>query len=234
MSKLVTVAVSFCMECPFCYDGREVEDEVRCLAVDLGDQFRAIGRTQTKPGTWAPIPRWCPLRKADRPMTSPLHLGLTATRHGMSDRQWSTVHRLVTRASAPHGLVAHHGECDGGDAQFHRMLVEIRRAPDPWRAGPIRIVVHPGPVGGRHRGDCEIDPKLGDELLDHLPYMKRNAAIVAASQVMVAAPFEDEPQPRGGTWATIGMARRALRRGLLRGLHVVGRDGQLLDHARWP
>lgn len=162
-------------------------------------------------------------------MTSPLHLGMTATRHGMSDRQWSTVHRLVTEA-APRGFVAHHGECDGGDTQFHRMLVEIRRAPS---AGPIRIVVHPGPVGGRHRGDCPIDPVHGDELLDHLPCMKRNAVIVAASQVMIAAPFEDEPHDSGGTWGTIGMARRALRRGELRELHVVGRDGQLLDHGGW-
>jgi len=161
-----------------------------------------------------------------------LHVGFTGTRHGMSDRQWSAVYDLVTRA-APQGLVAHHGECDGGDTQFHRMLVDIRHSPRLWQAGPIRIVVHPGPLGGRHRGDCPIDPVAGDELLEHLPYLKRNAAIVAASQVMIAAPLQNEPQERGGTWATIGMARRALRLGRLQALHVVGRGGEMLDHGAW-
>lgn len=62
----------------------------------------------------------------------------------------------------------------------------------------------------------------------------RNAAIVAAAQILIAAPLQDEPQRRGGTWATIGVARRALRDGKLRALYVVGRDGQMLDHSRWP
>ena len=61
--------------------------------------------------------------------------------------------------------------------------------------------------------------------------MRRNADIVAASRVMLAAPYEDTPQPRGGTWGTIAMARKALAAGKLDRLIVVGRDGRLLEPA---
>jgi len=41
--------------------------------------------------------------------------------------------------------------------------------------------------------------------------MKRNRAIVDISTVMIATPFEDTEQKFGGTWKTIGMARKVSR-----------------------
>lgn len=157
-------------------------------------------------------------------MTEQIHIGYTGTRHGMSSPQATRVIHLLSAAT--NGLstyVAHHGLCVGGDEQFHDICRASSRA---------YIVGHPGPdwpAGAlcARITDC-------NEVLDPMPHMKRNASIVAASKVMIAAPYEDTPQPKGGTWRTIGMARKALARGLLKELHVVGRSGELLDYSRWP
>lgn len=148
-----------------------------------------------------------------------LHLGFTGTRRGMSSAQVERVCELLDDDLGLNGFILHHGDCVGADAEFHA----ICRTP---RGGPVTVIVHPSthPL----RAYCN-----GDAILAAQPPLVRNAAIIAASQVMVAAPYEDEPQPRGGTWRTIGMARRALELGLLRQLYVVGRGGVLLDHGRW-
>lgn len=155
-----------------------------------------------------------------------IHLGFTGTRHGLTDEQRLRVLLLVHDLAYGHALTAHHGLCVGADAEFHDMVRAVAHAVPAYA-----IIGHPGPdwPSGKLCAAVECD-----QLLAPLPHMKRNSAIVAASHVMIAAPFEDEPQPRGGTWATIGMARRALRQGKLRDLCVVGRGGELLDHARWP
>ncbi len=57
--------------------------------------------------------------------------------------------------------------------------------------------------------------------------MRRNADIVNESTVMIAAPFEDVEQTSGGTWRTIGMARKKLRP-----LVIVWRDGHV-TRERW-
>lgn len=159
-----------------------------------------------------------------------IHVGFTGTRFGMTDAQRLTVIRTLedqldeTMIAARTGFVAHHGDCEGADSQFHAIVL--------WTFRPIGsfIEVHPGPDGDPHRAWNGSY----DRIHPPAPHMKRNAAIVAVSQIMIAAPFEDEPQSRGGTWATIGMARKALKRSPSRRLYVVGRDGALLDHARWP
>lgn len=148
-----------------------------------------------------------------------MHIGFTGTRHGMSGRQFSRVTREVERL-ATGDVVAHHGLCVGADAEFHRLMRRFDGA---------EIDGHPGPDGHLRAQDV-----LCDWVHDPAPYMARNADIVAASHVMIAAPYEDTPQPRGGTWATIKMARAALAAGKLRELIVVGRGGELLDQAAWP
>lgn len=154
-------------------------------------------------------------------MTEPIHIGFTGTRRGMTPAQVTSVERCIYTAAGPHGLaiVAHHGDCIGADEQFHGLCRRNTRS--------VRIVIHPSTHS--LRAFC-----AGDETLEPLPPLDRNAAIVAASQMMIAAPLQDDPQPRGGTWATIHMARQALRAGRLRELHVVGRSGELLDHGAWP
>lgn len=156
-----------------------------------------------------------------------LHIGFTGTRVGMSPAQLRGVmDAILDRIGG--GFVAHHGDCVGADAEFHRLC----RGQWP---GPVRIVAHPGPPSG-WSANCESDQRWVWK-----PYMVRNRDIVDMieadgpdSRLMIAAPLEREPQPRGGTWATIAMAREALRRGRLSELVVIGRDGELLDHTRWP
>lgn len=92
-------------------------------------------------------------------------------------------------------IVAHHGDCIGADAQFHDM-VRIR--------GGSRIVIHP-PIDEEHRAFC-----VGANLcLEPLKHMQRNKQIVACSCMLIATPFDMVEQDRGGTWKTIGFARKA-------------------------
>lgn len=160
------------------------------------------------------------------------HIGFTGTRHGMSTEQRDAVDAIVAEMFG--AVTAHHGLCVGADEEFQAIT----------RVRGIDVIGHPGP-DWPHGDLCARVVCL--DVLDPLPHMKRNAAIVAASSIMIAAPHEPEPQPcggtwgtelarpptRGGTWATIGMARKALRAGKLQRLYVVGRNGQLMDHERW-
>jgi hypothetical protein len=153
----------------------------------------------------------------------PLHLGFTGSRRGMSDPQLRAVSRLLTDLADIHRvpIIAHHGCCVGADEDFHALARERG-----WR-----VIGHPGP-------DWPDGPlcayAICGETVNPAPYPVRNQAIVDAASVMIATPLEVRPQPRGGTWSTVRMALRALRAGGLRELHVVGRDGAMLDHARWP
>jgi hypothetical protein len=160
-----------------------------------------------------------------------INIGFTGTRHGMSLSQFSTVQSMLRRHRLDGSITGHHGCCVGGDAEFHRLL----RGIDAFIAG------HPGP--GYPNGPL-CARVICDFVEDPLPYMQRNRSIVSATSrdeehdrapgIMIAAPYEDAPQIRGGTWATIRMALRALRTGKLQALNVVGRNGDLLNHARWP
>lgn len=152
----------------------------------------------------------------------PLHLGFTGTRFGLSEPQRRAVFDLLTAIADIHRvpIVAHHGCCVGSDEDFHALCRERQ-----WR-----VIGHPGPDWP----DGEFCAyTICGETVDPQPYMVRNQAIVDAAQIMIATPLEARPQVRGGTWRTIGMALRALRAGKLSELHVVGRDGQMLDHGAW-
>jgi hypothetical protein len=159
-----------------------------------------------------------------------INIGFTGTRHGMSNSQSAAVGALLWTRRATNLVTTHHGCCVGADDEFHRMSRRI----DAF------IVGHPGP-GWPNGPLCAR--VMCDFVEDPLLYMQRNRAIVAAASraeehdrapgIMIAAPYEDTPQPRGGTWATIRMAIRALRAGKLQALHVVGRNGDLIDHTRW-
>lgn len=147
-----------------------------------------------------------------------LHLGFTGTRHGLSQHQGA---RVASQLDEHRPSVAHHGCCVGADEEF--ALIANNRE---WH-----IIGHP-PSRSEFISTRALE--LCHEIMQPEDYARRNAAIVAASQIMIAAPLESTPQKRGGTWMTIRMARRALRAGKLQALYVVGRDGVLLDHTRWP
>lgn len=119
-------------------------------------------------------------------------IGFTGTRHGMTAAQRRAVASIIDEAGV---VTAHHGDCVGADADFHEL---VRRD-----SSGNRIVGHL-PVNESDRAFCQFD-----EVREPLPYMRRNAEIVKAADVMIATPYEAEQQPRGGTWRTVEMARKA-------------------------
>lgn len=127
-----------------------------------------------------------------------IHIGFTGTRNGMTDRQLAMVLLIVRdQVRMPSGvrdLTAHHGDCLGADAQFHRIARDV---PGSWLVGHI-------PAIDVDRAFCAFD-----EVRDPLPYMRRNREIVRAAHLMIAAPPTLEELQHGGTWRTIGLARKA-------------------------
>lgn len=139
------------------------------------------------------------------------HIGFTGTRHGMTPEQYCKVIEILGERTE-YEYVAHHGDCIGADADFHRIAY----------ATSVRIVGHI-PEDNTHRAFCEFH-----EVRSPLPHMKRNKAIVAESDVMIATPLEMTEQERGGTWKTIGFTRKAGKP-----LAIVWRDGTV-SKERWP
>lgn len=126
------------------------------------------------------------------------HIGFTGTRYGMTAEQRSCLYDLLISQQVHWSpLCLHHGDCTGADAEVHRMARQDIM---------VRVEKHP-PDKWSNWARCEMLP--GETSHPPLPYMKRNAVIVAAADVMFAAPAEITEQDRGGTWATIRMARRA-------------------------
>jgi hypothetical protein len=143
-----------------------------------------------------------------------IHIGFTGTRYGITDNQIASMTRLMKEVheSAGKQVTAHHGDCEGADAFFH-----VSASVFGWR-----IHVHP-PIGNSRRAHC-----AGDVTAKPKPYLVRNADIVAESDVMFAMPLDMTEQARGGTWATIRMARKAGKP-----LAIVWPDGNVTKE-RWP
>ena len=131
-----------------------------------------------------------------------IHVGYTGTRHGMSPAQLDHVIRLVTGLYKLDELTAHHGDCVGGDNEFHDVMTRFARA----------IVIH-APVDRANRAYCDRDQPRGDNRHDTIvmpakTHFARNRDIVIASSIMIAAPYEPIYQTRGGTWYTVDYARK--------------------------
>jgi hypothetical protein len=120
-------------------------------------------------------------------------VGITATREGLTSKQRWRLEILLMQLSPDE---AHHGDCVGGDAEFHEMCLDLS----------IPVWIHP-PVDNKYRAWC----KSAAGIASGLPYLDRNKVIVNSVDYMFACPKEDiEPRPaRGqGTWSTIRYARR--------------------------
>ena len=91
----------------------------------------------------------------------------------------------------------HHGACIGADAVAHQCALN---------AG-LRIVVHPPTKRDRIAYPCIAihRPPHDVTVLDPLPYLERNRAIVDASTRLIALP-ECAEQIRSGTWSTVRYA----------------------------
>ncbi len=121
-------------------------------------------------------------------------VGFTGTQRGMTGPQRESVVRLL--GSLKPGAV-HHGDCVGADTTFH----------DLCNRQGIPIIIHP-PLQGRKRAMCN---GRNVTILAPKAFLARNRDIVDASDVLIAAPFEEKEVLRSGTWATVRYAEQARR-----------------------
>ena len=126
-----------------------------------------------------------------------IHVGFTGTRFGMTFAQRRAVDEIVrllatSAIGGRRAWTAHHGDCVGADSEFHDIAF----------AHGGRIIIHPGPTIDNSAG------RDGDERLPALTHFARNRDIVAAADVMIATPKEQERQLRGGTWYTVDQSRK--------------------------
>lgn len=123
-----------------------------------------------------------------------IHVSFTGTRIGMSQPQRTAVYQLLVSMVRTYGPpIAHHGDCIGADADFHAIC----------RGLDLAIHGHP-PQQANMRAFCTFDVEH-----DPLKYMDRNYAMVQLADRVIACPAEPAERSRGGTWATVRMARRA-------------------------
>lgn len=122
-------------------------------------------------------------------------VGFTGTQQGMTPAQYQKVAGWLARRP---GVTLHHGDCIGADADAHRA----------GRAAGCRVEIHPPDID-RKRAFCEGAAVV----YPPAPYLVRNRAIVAATEVLIATPKEETGEElRSGTWATVRAARKAGRR----------------------
>lgn len=114
--------------------------------------------------------------------------GFTGTRHGQTEAQ----KRVVDRAFGALDEL-HHGDCVGADADAHEIAAAVG----------ADIVIHP-PVDEKLRAFC----KGARESREPRTHFQRNRNIVDETDHLIGTPYEMTEQPRGGTWYTIGYARK--------------------------
>lgn len=117
-------------------------------------------------------------------------LGFTGTSEGMTEQQKESFLQIVTEEKP---WEFHHGLCVGSDEQAHDIIREALSL--------CSIVGHPPTRKNKyaHR-ECNF-------MLEPKDYLVRDKDIVAASDMLVATPLQDEEVLRSGTWATIRYAR---------------------------
>lgn len=117
-------------------------------------------------------------------------IGYTGSRQGMTDIQMVNLHKVICHYM-PNITEGRHGDCVGGDAEFHLELQESHILP----------VIHP-PSDPKYRAWCK-----GGVVLPEQPYLIRNRHIVENCDLLVAAPAEMENPGHGGTWWTVEYAK---------------------------
>lgn len=132
-----------------------------------------------------------------------LHIGVTGSRHGASDRQMDRFRHLLSMLPVER-LCLHHGDCTGFDKQAWDYCAGL---------GVPMIVTHP-PRASTHRAFVPLRKGFPDLLLPQKDYKVRDIDIAYASKVLFAAPqLPIDQAPRSGTWYTV-------RRGWGRGIPV--------------
>jgi hypothetical protein len=132
-----------------------------------------------------------------------MKLGFTGTREGLTERQKERLRELMSFCLMTEEITeAHHGDCVGGDEQFHGLALELEIP---------KIVIHP-PIDSKLRAWCsdDNDGAINVVLLPERPYLRRNRNIIRDTDRIIGCPKESiEPEvERGqGTWSTIRQAR---------------------------
>lgn len=134
---------------------------------------------------------------------APLHVGITATRDGLTPEQ---AHALAGLLAGWDVAELHHGDCVGGDAEADAIAAAL---------GIPRVAHPPDNSGLRAYTAAEV-------VLPPEPYKARNRAIVLATCPLVGLPASPVEQRYGGTWGTVRYAR-----GLGRPLLIVAPDGTI-------
>jgi hypothetical protein len=118
-------------------------------------------------------------------------IGFTGTQQGMTDLQKEVTHKIIKQINP---VVVHCGDCIGADAEF----VDISTKVNPL----VRTIGHiPLKESKRAFLDYSKEEKPKE-------YLERNHDIVDQSQIILAAPNEDEEILRSGTWSTIRYTRK--------------------------
>ncbi len=119
-----------------------------------------------------------------------MKIGFTGTQKGMSQRQISSLTRLILSLKM---IEFHHGDCIGADSEAHDIVRNMNR--------DVEIVVHPSSNPSKRAF------KKGDIIRYDLPYLESNMQIVQETRLLIAAPSSLQEEFRSGTWATIRYAR---------------------------
>ena len=138
-------------------------------------------------------------------------IGFTGTRNGMTEKQVSKIHTLLTGFVGeinPALILGLHGDCIGADDDFNMLCLSenIKTLCRPCTFENMRA----------HRTSQQIaEPETP---------MQRNRKITAQADVMIACPPNYTEIKRGsGTWATIKFSRRAKKP-----LYIIFPDGTML------
>jgi hypothetical protein len=119
-----------------------------------------------------------------------MEIGVTGTRSGMNELQFSLVREYLTRA--PAGSKLHHGDCVGVDDEVATLAASLGFA----------TVCHP-PTKTELRAYHS-----SDEFREPLSYFARNRQIVNECDVLMVVPYQNEWQNHGGTWYTHDYAKK--------------------------
>lgn len=133
-------------------------------------------------------------------------VGFTGTQKGMTTEQLWSVDKLLQDDLTFEW--AHHGDCIGADADFHRLS----------DLNGLKTHGHP-PLNRSKRAWCQFDATEEEK-----EYLVRNKDIVNAVDFMIACPQGFEEELRSGTWSTIRYARTMKRPG-----KIVWPDGRTED-----
>lgn len=121
-----------------------------------------------------------------------MRIGFTGTRFGMTQPQRASVKGILELYKTP-DIETHHGNCVGADDEFHDLA---------GRVNAIRVIHPPSDT------KLEANNPFFNEIRERKTHFARNRDIVDETDFLVAAPYHDSEQERGGTWYTVKYAEK--------------------------